>query len=357
MSNTRNKLVGVDLFAGAGGMSLGAKMAGIDVLLAVENDKHAAATYACNHPGTQLFIDDIRNFQQIDLQCGGREKVLFGGPPCQGFSTSNQRTRSKENQENWLFKEFVRIVALWEPDWVVFENVRGIIETNQGLFRDSIIGDIDGLGYTCSTAVLCASDFNVPQVRYRFFLIGSRNGISVDIQKPAINNKVSVHQAIGDLPILLNGANQDYLEYPSSAHSDYAMEMRNGLAGCSGHIVTKNTPKVIDRYKYIPQGGNWQNIPEELMENYADRTRCHTGIYKRIRSDSPSVVLGNYRKNMLIHPWEDRGLSVREAARLQSFPDWYNFMGSIGFQQQQVGNAVPPLLAKSIFTALMNSDK
>jgi DNA (cytosine-5)-methyltransferase 1 len=129
--------------------------------------------------------------------------------------------------------------------------------------------------------------------------------------------------------------------------------MRNGNAECTGHLVTNNATEIIERYKHIPQGGNWENIPEKLLSNYTDRTRCHTGIYRRLRENRPSVVLGNYRKNMLIHPWQDRGLSVREAARLQSFPDWYEFQGSIGFQQQQVGNAVPPLLAKAVFTALM----
>ena len=352
MSNTRQRLVGVDLFAGAGGMSLGAKMAGIDVLFAVENDKNAVATYACNHPETQLFIDDIRNLKQIDLQCGGRGKVLFGGPPCQGFSTSNQRTRHKDNPSNWLFQEFIRIAALWVPDWIVFENVRGIIETDQGLFRQSIIQGLQELGYTCSDAVLCATNFGVPQVRYRFFLVGSRHGISVEMPKPTIRNSVTVIQAIGDLPSLENGANKNHLSYPFMVQSDYAKEMRNGHIGCSGHLVSKNSSIVIDRYKFIPQGGNWENIPGSMMNSYSDRTRCHTGIYRRLRADHPSVVIGNYRKNMLIHPFEDRGLSVREAARLQSFPDWYEFKGSIGFQQQQVGNAVPPLLAKAVFLGL-----
>ena len=111
---------------------------------------------------------------------------------------------------------------------------------------------------------------------------------------------------------------------------------------------------ILERYKYIPQGGNWENIPNRLMKNYADKSRCHTGIYRRLKEDEPSVVIGNYRKNMLIHPTEDRGLSVREAARLQSFPDWFKFKGTIGSQQQQVGNAVPPLLAKAVFTSLMS---
>ena len=133
--------------------------------------------------------------------------------------------------------------------------------------------------------------------------------------------------------------------------------LRNNLDKCSGHLVSKNKDYIIRRYKFIPQGGNWKDIPDYLMTNYTDKTRCHTGIYKRLLADKPSVTVGNYRKSMLIHPWEDRGLSVREAARLQSFPDSYIFCGSLGFQQQQVGNAVPPLLAKVVFQAIINTYK
>lgn len=353
MSKNKLKFIGVDLFAGAGGMSLGAQMAGIDVALAVEKDQHAAATYVHNHPKTKLIVADIRVVRQIDVDCENRVKVLFGGPPCQGFSTSNQRTRSRENPSNWLFREFVRIVRLWSPDWVVLENVRGIIETERGLFRDSIVRNLKRAGYTCSWGVLCASDFGVPQVRSRFFLIASRHGITVDMPKAKTRRPVTVRQAIADLPSLPNGASEDDLTYPCRARSKYAKAMRNGDPKCRGHLVSDSASQVIERYRHIPQGGNWADIPEELMGNYSDRMRCHTGIYRRLREDQPSIVLGNYRKNMLVHPWEDRGLSVREAARLQSFPDRYVFLGSIGFQQQQVADAVPPLLAKNVFMSLL----
>lgn len=355
MNDFRNCTVGVDLFAGAGGMSLGANLAGVDVRLAIEKDSHAAATYAHNHPDTRLIVDDIANVDKIDVCKHGKTSILFGGPPCQGFSTSNQRTRSRENPSNWLLKEFVRIVHFWKPDWVVFENVRGIVETEHGLFRDSIVRDLENAGYTTSYSVLCASDFGVPQIRFRFFLIASRHGQSVGMPQRMTRKSVTVRQAIADLPSLPNGASNDYLPYPYKPRSNYAKAMRNGNAECTGNLVTNNALHILKRYTHIPQGGNWEDIPEKYMSNYTDRTRCHTGIYRRLREDRPSVVLGNYRKNMLIHPWENRGLSVREAARLQSFPDSYVFRGSIGFQQQQVGNAVPPLLAKAVFSTLFDS--
>ena len=162
-----------------------------------------------------------------------------------------------------------------------------------------------------------------------------------------------MRDAIADLPELVNGASVSWMPYKDSGGSEYSRFLRRRLKLSSNHLVSNNSDTILRRYKYVPQGGNWQDIPNRLMRNYSDRSRCHTGIYRRLYYDLPSVVIGNYRKNMLIHPEQDRGLSVREAARIQSFPDWYEFQGSIGFQQQQVGNAVPPLLAKAVFQAIL----
>jgi len=334
-------------------MSLGARMAGIKVKLAIEKDPNAARTYAHNHPETKMLVADVTDIHEINLAKRGKVSILFGGPPCQGFSTSNQRTRTSSNQINWLYKQFVRIARLWQPDWVVFENVRGIVETDGGIFRDMILSELDEAGYTTTSSVLCASSFGVPQRRSRFFILGSLHGLQAQFPRRGADSYVTVSQAISDLPPLRSGAKDDYLPYALKHASEYAQNMRNGKAGCKNHLVTANAPHVIARYKYVPQGGNWQNIPLRMMKNYKDRTRCHTGIYYRLQEDAPSVVIGNFRKNMLIHPTQDRGLSVREAARLQSFPDWYEFTGSIGFQQQQVGNALPPLLARAVFESVL----
>jgi DNA (cytosine-5)-methyltransferase 1 len=349
-------MIGVDLFSGAGGMSLGAVQAGLEVALAVEADAHAAATYRANHSNTKVFDSDIRKLSSARLNKLLPPKsrtVVFGGPPCQGFSYSNQRTRSPENPENWLFVEFLRIVRLLQPEWVVFENVRGIVDTANGIFLKKVVLQLKKLGYTLESQILNAIDFGVPQDRARFFLVGSRHGKSFQMPKPSTRVPVTVRSAIADLPELENGASTNCLPYLCLAKSAYASKMRGRLKESTNHIVTRNASPVIARYSYIPQGGNWEDIPSRLMKNYKDRTRCHTGIYHRLRMDAPSVVIGNYRKNMLIHPEQDRGLSVREAARIQSFPDWYEFLGSIGFQQQQVGNAVPPLLATAVFKAIL----
>ena len=335
-------------------MSIGATMAGVDVRFAVEADPHAAATYRFNHPDVIVFQDDIRRLKDFSHLRFDDEVVVFGGPPCQGFSTSNQRTRSASNPNNWLFREFLRVVSEIGPDWVVFENVRGILETEHAFFVNLIKKCLENLGYTLSYTVLNAVDFGVPQRRLRLFVIGSRQGVQVPFPAPTCKKPVSVMEAIGDLPDLENGAAVDLMDYKSEPVSDYAYRMRGNKKIATNHLVTHNASYVVKRYSHIPPGGNWEDIPSRLMKNYADKSRCHTGIYRRLKLKEPSVVIGNYRKNMLVHPTQDRGLSVREAARLQSFPDWFRFMGSIGFQQQQVGNAVPPMLAEAVFRSVID---
>ena len=349
-------MIGIDLFSGAGGLSLGAELAGIEIKMAVEKDKAAALTYANNHHDVVMINDDISNLDHIpeSLNDNHEQKIIIGGPPCQGFSLSNVRTRNKENTKNWLFEEFLRVTEMWHPDWSVLENVSGILKTADGYFWNQIKHSFSKLGYTLSEEVLCAYDYGVPQKRNRVFLVGNLHGIKYDFPKPDSNIvKTTVADAISDLPILKSGASYDKLPYKGEATSEYANRLRGNSDYSYNNLVSANSELILERYKHIPQGGNWENIPEELMRNYTDRTRCHTGIYRRLSMDEPSSVIGNYRKNMLIHPLEDRGLSVREAARIQSFPDYYVFSGSIGQQQQQVGNAVPPMLANVVFEQLL----
>jgi DNA (cytosine-5)-methyltransferase 1 len=302
-------------------MTLGAKLAGINVVFAVEADPHAADTYAANHPGVNLFRKDIRKLKEIPLCPWREETVLFGGPPCQGFSTSNQRTRTKANKGNWMFKEFLRLAGSWRPDWIVFENVKGILETEHGEFLEMILDGFRALGYTVVTGKLDAARFGVPQHRERLFVIGSRHGIEISLPSGNGQRRVPVKVALGDLPNLTNGAAVDILPYKRPNKSAYVGQLRNGETTVSGNLVTRNANFVLKRYKYVPQGGNWEDIPAHLMRNYRKDYECHTKIYHRLDPERPSTVIGNYRKNMLIHPFQDRGLSVREAARIQSFPD------------------------------------
>lgn len=355
--NMRKNIIGVDLFAGAGGLSLGAKMAGIDVVLAIEKDNNSANTYLKNHKDTNVIIDDISNIKHIDVEHKNNITVLFGGPPCQGFSSSNQKTRNKKNPQNWLYSEFIRLANSWNPDWIVFENVEGIVSTEKGYFLKKLLYNFNDIGYNCIWNIFNASDYGVPQLRQRFFLIASKKRLNINLNKTGKKlKKVTVFDAIGDLPDVDNGNKINYLEYDKKHVSKYSKKMRT-KKGCTGHLVTKNSDIVIERYKYIPEGGNWQNIPNELMTNYKDKSKCHTNIYHRLSSGLPSITLGNFRKSMFIHPWQNRGLSIREAARLQSFPDYYDFIGTISSQQQQVGNAVPPYLSKYIFDIIIKMER
>jgi DNA (cytosine-5)-methyltransferase 1 len=348
-------VIGVDLFAGAGGMSLGAVQAGIDVRVAVDKDLHACETYAANFPDTVLLGEDVARVHGADLPAHKEETILFGGPPCQGVSTSNQRDRGTRNPRNQLFAEFLRITKEWRPDYVVMENVRGLLETANGLFLAEVIAGLRALGYMAASLLLNAADFGVPQRRVRVFVIAARKPHRVALVTPPLIGVMTVRDAIDDLPVLENGAAFESLPYRTEARSTYAHQLRGSGTETTSHYVTRNASHIVRRYKHVPQGGNWRDIPSKLMQDYAARGRCHTAIYHRLREDAPAIVIGNYRKSMIIHPTQDRGLSVREAARIQSFPDAFEFCGSIGFRQQQVGNAVPPLLARRVFEALVRS--
>ena len=265
-----------------------------------------------------------------------------------------------KNEKNFLFLEFVRFVQEIRPDWFVLENVWGITNINEGKTQSMIedcFRSIEGYD-NITSSVLWASDYGVPQNRNRFFMVGNRLGI--DFKFPERHTeKVTVNEAISDLPSLQNGEMLDETAYTLSLEeaSEYERLMRKGSDKARQNYVSKNNDLVIERYKYIGQGQNWRAIPDHLMQNYADKGRCHSGIYKRLRADQPSVVISNYRKSMLIHPYEDRGISVREAARLQSFPDTFIFEGPLMHIQQQIGNAVPPLLAKAVFQQIIKQTK
>lgn len=273
----------------------------------------------------------------------------MGGPPCQGFSMSNTMSRNMNNPKNLLFREFVRIVSEVRPKWFVLENVWGMTKMGNGQTIEMVkkcFENIEGGNYTVKWKVLYADEYGVPQRRMRMFMVGNNQGIDFDFPEPK-EGKVTVEDAIGDLPPLVNGDMKDVLPYgkPIEEASAYAQLMRHDSEESCQNYVSRSNELVMQRYRYIKQGQNWRAIPDFLMQNYQDKSRCHSGIYKRLCADRPSVVISNYRKNMLIHPYQDRGLSVREAARIQSFPDTFIFKGAHMSIQQQIGNAVPPLLA------------
>ncbi|MGH8056411.1 MAG: DNA cytosine methyltransferase, partial [Candidatus Entotheonellia bacterium] len=329
---------------------------------AVECDSNAAATYRKNHAETDLIHSAIENIDPSKCMTGlgirpGDLSILIGGPPCQGFSESNRRTRNLDNPRNHLYKEFIRFLAAFRPTWFVIENVAGLRTLLREAILQRIIEECRNLGYEVTWGELNAVDYGVPQFRHRLFIVGNRLGLPMRFPSPTHGpgrrRWVTVRQAIADLPTLGNGWSEDYMPYALSygGLTQYQRLMRasmNGSRQVQGNLVTRNAARILRRYAHIKPGQNWEAIPAKLMYNYKDRSRCHTGIYYRLEWDKPAKVIGNFRKNMLIHPEQDRGLSVREAARLQSFPDNYIFVGSVGFQQQQVADAVPPVLAEAV---------
>ncbi len=346
------KKVAVDIFSGAGGLSVGAKMAGIESILAIEYDIHAANTYKRNHKKTKVLNQDIKNVNPLE-HTSKSPFILFGGPPCQGFSSANTKTRNLNNPNNWMFKEYIRFIKDLEPEWFLFENVVGFKSFNNGKFAKEVEKELSDIGYETNSNILCASDFGVPQKRKRFFIIGNKSGKKFDFNSLKEQDKVNVKDAIYDLPSLENGEQLMSANYKYEANNPYLRIMRKNSKKALQNIVSRNKKHILERYKYIKQGQNWEAIPKQLLNNYSSTNNMHSGIYKRLDENQPTVTIANYRKSMLIHPTEDRGLSLREAARLQSFPDDFIFEGPLSFQQQQVGNAVPPLLSKAIFDKIL----
>lgn len=342
----------VDLFSGAGGMSLGAEWAGVKTKIAVENDRSAFSTFKRNFPEATVISKDIKEVV-ISKEINYKPFIIYGGPPCRGFSSSNSKTRNRSNPLNSLFYEFIRFVNELSPEWVVFENVEGFKSFAKGEIVNILCEELKSMGYTSNFEVITASDYGVPQNRRRFILVANKSGIKFEFPLP-LKTKVTVKEALCDLPSLRNGDFIDKVPYKKVKINKYVKFLRKGSRLSKQNYVSKNEDYVIERYKHIKPGENWKAIPASLMKNYKDRFQCHSGIYKRLNPNEPSVVISNYRKNMLIHPTENRGLSVREASRLQSFPDNFIFEGSLMHIQQQIGNAVPPLLAYQIFKKIID---
>ena len=333
-------MLALDICAGAGGLSRGLRLAGVDVCCAVEMNKYVAQTYRMNFPKVDVIEDDIRRVRTDVL----REKLQYwsepltavvAGLPCQGFSESNRRTRDVTNPENLLYREVLRLIRGLVPRWFIVENVAGIATLESGMFLGRVLRAFRSVGYKVKYKVLNASEYGVPQVRRRAFIVGNRVGCEFEFPRGTAGEKgvcqTTVRDAIRDLPTLRNGATVESRDYRLAWEeaSDYARGLRpKDRLKVTGNVVSKNSEHVVARYKYIRAGENWKAIPGHMMGSYGSLGMVHTGIYYRLAWKAPSKVIGNFRKNMLIHPTQQRGLSIREAARLQSFPDEHVFCGA-----------------------------
>lgn len=351
---TNSGLIGVDLFAGAGGLSCGLSRAGFNMKLGIEIDPNCAKTLSKNHSNMKVIISDIRlvdplkAMKHIDIRKGDLA-IVAGGSPCRGFSQSNKRTRVLSNPLNSLYKEFFRFVKAISPRVFLLENVKGLKTLQNGFVFKEILEIGRKLGYHVQWNIVDTADFGVPQYRKRIIFIGTSKKTEL-LFEPEEKKRITVRESMDDLPILENGNSEDTLEYSRMENlSDYQELMRRKKEKkVSNNMVSRNNELVVARYKHIPLGGNWADIPRSLMSNYKHLNNCHRWIYYRLKWDEPSIVISNFRKNMLVHPEQDRGLSVREAARLQSFSDDYVFYGPLGAQQQMIANAVPPFLGEGL---------
>lgn len=351
------RLTAIDLFCGAGGLSLGFERAGFAILAGNDTDPAAGKTFAASHGGAVFFPEPIEKLSGTELLDAtglkpGELDCLAGGPPCQAFSVYNHR-RGMHDKRSGLFREYLRVVRELNPKWIVMENVTGITSVGEGAAVAAIFEELGALGYDVEMKVLRAEDFGVPQERRRVFFLGNRIKRPIPWPAPSRGNGkpfVTVWDAIGDLPRLANGEDRGVLPYAGGPQSDFQRLMRDSNAEVRNHAAPKLSAINLERMRHIPQGGSWRDIPFDLLPAGMKRARrCdHTKRYGRLRPEGlASTILTkcDLHWGAFIHPLDDRILTVREAARLQSFPDRVVFHGSRTEQYVQVGNAVPPLLA------------
>lgn len=342
----------IDLFAGVGGLSQGFIKAGFNIMLANEYDPEIAASYQYNHPGTKVISQDIQIVNLKDWQeYIEKADVVIGGPPCQGFSQKGKRM-NLDDERNFMFKYFIDVVRLARPSFFLLENVPNITTTSSGYFKNQIIEEFNELGYDVTAKVLNASDFGVPQHRRRAFFLGQLGTLEMGL--PAPNGQfISVKDAIYDLPFIASGGGMDYYEYPDDPLSDYQRDRREGSDGIYNHLATKHSALALKRLSLIPKGKGKEVLPAE------HRTKSiYSGTWSRLKEDQAAATITTRfdtpSSGLFTHPILDRCLTVREAARIQSFDDKFIFTGNKSSQMKQVGNAVPPLLAYQIAKPLAN---
>jgi DNA (cytosine-5)-methyltransferase 1 len=373
------KLTAIDLFSGAGGISVGLQQAGFDVLLANDCSEPCARTHERNFPGVPFLLKDIREVTGAELKKKtllrrGELDLLIGGPPCQGFSIIGSRVA--QDPRNDLFREFLRIGGELRPRCMVIENVPGLATLARGAILREILGGFDELGYQCSFAELLAAQYGVPQLRWRMIFVAFRRDLGIPpgmgFPSPTHGNKpigalvpnctitpeevagfVTARQAIEDLPPVAPGEeNSHYVGPPRAA---YQVLMRSGLQHeLFNHYAPRLLGKNLQRISALQPGQDWRDLPRSLLPEGMRRAKRkdHTRRYSRMTWEGiPRSIITRFRdpkSGEYTHPEQHRTISIREAARIQSFPDRFAFEGTFTEQYDQVGNAVPPLLAQAI---------
>ena len=314
----------IDLFCGAGGFSHGFDSIGFKNIFSNDYEDSFCKTYAANFPKHKLIKKKIEKLERTEiLKLIGNIKVdvVIGGPPCQGFSIAGNIGRKfVDDPRNYLFREFIKVVKIANPDFFVMENVQRLFNHNKNKTREEILSMFNKIGYHVECDVLNSCDYEVPQYRRRIIFIGSKTTNNIIFPKKISQKYLTVKEAIDDLPKLKSGE----------------------FSNIDNHVAMNHTKQMLKKMKYIKDGSGREDIPINLRPKSGDVRK-----YIRYNSNQPSIcITGDMRK--VFHYNQNRALTVRELARIQTFPDNFVFKGNSISQQQQIGNAVPPRMAKSI---------
>jgi DNA (cytosine-5)-methyltransferase 1 len=335
----------IDLFCGCGGLSYGFIEAGYNVVLGIDSWKDAIETFKYNHKNSIGLVADlfIETPKMISDKTGVKNiDLIIGGPPCQGFSIAGKRI--VDDERNKLYKSFVNFVDYFQPKAFMLENVPNIVSMNNGIVKDNIINDFKDLGYTVVHKVLMASEFGVPQNRKRAFFVGIKGDKEFIFPEPTIAKLLTSKDAISDLP---EESIADGSQYPIHSESKYQEFARENSTGLYNHQITTHNDQTIEIIAMVPDGGNYKNLPIQLQQ-----TRKVNIAWTRLNSNKPSFTIDTGH-NHHFHYKFNRVPTARESARLQSFPDTFIFKSGKTSQLKQIGNAVPPLLAKIIANNLI----
>lgn len=282
----------------------------------------------------------------------GEIDVIIGGPPCQGFSTANRWQKELEDPRNRLFFQFVKFVDIYQPRVILIENVQGIVTKNHGYAKNRIYEIFQHRGYAVNHAILNAADYGVPQNRKRNFFVMLKGGKPFDFARVEKEHRaVTVREAIGELYDFEEHDSDAPIQLKREPENSYQKYLRSTDGTVWNHEVRYPAAIVRERISYVPQGGNWRDVPEALWPS--QRKNRHSSAYKRLDENERSCTIdtGNAHSNYF-HPHYNRIPTPREAARLQSFPDDFVFASTRGNNYRQIGNAVPPLLAKALAEAI-----
>lgn len=337
----------IDLFCGCGGLSYGFIESGYNIPLGIDTDTAALKTFEVNHPGSKALNLDLAKDDLGDIirkELGNQEiDVIIGGPPCQGFSVTGPR--NFDDPRNKLYLAYIHLVDFLKPKAFLIENVPGLLRLYGGQIKDEIVKRFEKEGYNVSHKILCAADYGVPQMRKRVFFVGLRKEFGeFEFPEPTHNedNYVTCEDAISDLPSRKCDIGMEKDAYNSKARSVYQKKMRGKSRKLHNHVATRHTDMVKSVISLVPEGGNHKDLPPGVGES-----RKFNEAWTRYHSKKPSRTIDTGHRNHFHYKW-NRVPTIRENARLQSFPDTFVFYGNKTQQNRQVGNAVPPLLGYNV---------